>query len=206
MEEGEQMDEETNMEEGQMNKSENMSEMDKMDEACSDDKVYERKLDESKVRNFIIESKKQLVLLENKVRMLESQLEDKDAEIQTLNETKTKYVETLTEAKTMINNLALTNTKMGHIAKLFVEFATTNEEKKTITESFDNDVTTINESKLAYKMWAQKLGETVRKNEKPLSSKVKIVENKENKKDTGKKVIKEEKTHTMFDRIVNYQL
>ena len=188
-----------------------------LSEGCSDNEVFEnkqqpkRKLNEAKVKAFILEKHKQIVVAENKIKSLEAQLVEQTALVETLQNENGQYVEVLQEAKGTINNLALTNTKMAHISQLFTNYSTTTDEKKQIAESFDTDVATINESKLAYKMWKTKLVGQEGKKKLPLDTSFKLSENTGKKVDKKKTLIKEEKTYQnpneqdQFDRFSKYE-
>lgn len=191
------------------------TEGDCLTEDCSDSTVFEEqqkktgsKLNEEKVKQFIIAKNKQLVVAENKIKQLEKHIQTLNKQLNTLVVENKDYQDVLTEAKTVISEMALTNTKMSHIAQLYTNYVCTMDEKRQITESFDKDVTTINESKLAYKMWASKLeGQT--KTKLPLDNKFKITENKEKGKFVNKSqtLIKEEQTYDeldQFERFANY--
>jgi type II secretory pathway pseudopilin PulG len=192
-----------------LEESKKMDEEDCMTEDCTDKEVYEnkkpkagKKLNEQKVKAFIVAKNKQLAIAENKIKALQKQLAEQKQKLDEATDLNSQYSEVLVEAKNTINELALTNTKMAHISQLYTNYTTTSSEKKQIAESFDNDVTTINESKLAYKMWANKLEDgTTGKVSIPLENKINISENKEK---TNKKIIKEEKTYQQsndpFDR------
>ena len=77
------------------------------------------------------------------------------------NELKTKngeYKEALKVFKTKINEVALFNQNLAHVTKLFTEHSTTKKEKMSILNRFD-EVETIKESKSLYKTIAGELTE-----------------------------------------------
>lgn len=76
-------------------------------------------------------------------------------------ELKTKngeYKEALKKFRTMLAETVVFNSNLTHVAKLFMEHSTTKKEKQGIFERFDNEVSTILESKKLYKSINSELG------------------------------------------------
>lgn len=76
----------------------------------------------------------------------------------------------LKKFRTMLGETVVFNTNLTNVTRLFTEHSTTREEKEAIIARFDEEATTIKESKRLYKTIANELG-----NKKPISE---AVENK----------------------------
>lgn len=83
---------------------------------------------------------------------------------------KAKTVEmtsTLKEQRTMLGKVVVFNTNLTNVTRLFTEHSTTKDEKRTIIERFDDEVSSIQESKKLFKSIEKELG-----NKKPMSESV----------------------------------
>jgi hypothetical protein len=73
----------------------------------------------------------------------------------------------LKKFRTMLGETVVFNTNLTNVTRLFTEHSTTKEEKEAIIARFDNEVSTIKESKRLYKAIATELG-----NKQPISESV----------------------------------
>jgi len=79
----------------------------------------------------------------------------------------TEMAGTLQEQRKMLGKVVVFNTNLTNVTRLFTEHATTKEEKRTIIERFDEEVSNIQESKKLFKSIEKELG-----NKKPMSESV----------------------------------
>jgi hypothetical protein len=140
-----------------------------------------------------------------KIKVLKEEVSTKVAENLRLKNQKAKYDQALTESKNMLDQLAVHNTNLLHITKLFTEQTVSRDEKVQIAEQFDS-VTTINESKILF----EALSKTLPK--KTISGKNELKDLKDSINESSKKdIIKEEKTFNdpdfdKFNKLVNYKI
>jgi hypothetical protein len=140
-----------------------------------------------------------------KIKVLKEEVSTKVAENLRLKNQKAKYDQALTESKNMLDQLAVHNTNLLHITKLFTEQTVSRDEKVQIAEQFDS-VKTINESKILF----EALSKTLPK--KSISGKNELKDLKDSINESSKKdIIKEEKTFNdpdfdKFNKLVNYKI
>jgi len=97
---------------------------------------------------------------------------------------KAKTVEmagTLKEQRGMLSKVVVFNTNLTNVTRLFTEHSTTKEEKRQIIERFDDEVSSIQESKKLFKSIEKELG-----NKKPISESVEGKISKEKSSSTSK--------------------
>lgn len=92
----------------------------------------------------------------NEIKSINEQLNNKSKEVETLTEQHNKYNDALNQSQTLLESLAVHNTNLLHITKLFTEQTVSKEEKTKIAKQFDS-VKTINESKILYEALSQTL-------------------------------------------------
>lgn len=189
---------------------------DESDDVEQLDEWLKEALQESKVEARIKEYKVIVEQYEQKLRRIEKVYNEKIKTLKeevsnVLNENvklknqKAKYDKALTESKDMLDKLAVHNTNLLHITKLFTEQTVSRDEKVQIAEQFDN-VQTINESKILF----EALSKTLPK--KTVSQKKDLKELKESINESPKKeIVKEEKTFNdpdfdKFNKLVNYKI
>ena len=95
-------------------------------------------------------SKKALTESENKYNTLLTETKD----LKNKNE---EYKQALKNFRTMLAETVVFNSNLTYVTKLFMEHSTTKEEKQNILKRFDDEVTTIKESKRLYKTIANEL-------------------------------------------------
>jgi hypothetical protein len=96
------------------------------------------------------QTKQALTEAENKYKTLLAE----SKELKTKNE---EYKEALKNFRTMLAETVVFNSNLTYVTKLFMEHSTTKEEKQNILKRFDEEVTTIKESKRLYKTIANEL-------------------------------------------------
>lgn len=94
---------------------------------------------------------------EQKIRQLQAALKESVESKKIVQSNLAKVTSALNEGKNVIQGLSLINKNMVNIAKLFMENATTKNEKKEILEAFDNKVKTIRESDLLFEFYSKNL-------------------------------------------------
>ena len=97
---------------------------------------------------------------------------------------KAKTVEmtaTLKEQRTMLGKVVVFNTNLTNVTRLFTEHSTTKDEKRQIIERFDEEVSSIQESKKLFKSIEKELA-----NKKPISESVEGKFSKEKSSSTSK--------------------
>ena len=95
-------------------------------------------------------TKKALTESENKYNTLLTETKD----LKNKNE---EYKQALKNFRTMLAETVVFNSNLTYVTKLFMEHSTTKEEKQNILKRFDDEVTTIKESKRLYKTIANEL-------------------------------------------------
>ena len=88
---------------------------------------------------------------------------------------------TLKEQRGMLSKVVVFNTNLTNVTRLFTEHSTTKDEKRTIIERFDEEVSSIQESKKLFKSIEKELG-----NKKPMSESVEGKFSKEKSSSTSK--------------------
>jgi hypothetical protein len=154
-----------------------------------------------------------LSLQEDVIVKLRRQLNSAKKKINEQNEKQTEYRKALQKSKTIIESIALTNRKMGHVTNLFTNYALTNKERQEILESFDKKAKTKGESDLLFEVFkknfskgkTQKKAKTGDEVRNTLTENVKIVKGKNDKK----AVLNEEvtnKTNSTFSRLIGHEI
>ena len=69
-----------------------------------------------------------------------------------------EYKQALKQFRTMLAETVVFNSNLTYVTKLFMEHSTTKSEKEGIFKRFDNEVSTLKESKKLYKTLASQLG------------------------------------------------
>jgi hypothetical protein len=69
-----------------------------------------------------------------------------------------EYKQALKQFRTMLAETVVFNSNLTYVTKLFMEHSTTKNEKEGIFKRFDNEVSTLKESKKLYKTIASELG------------------------------------------------
>ena len=69
-----------------------------------------------------------------------------------------EYKQALKQFRTMLAETVVFNSNLTYVTKLFMEHSTTKSEKEAIFKRFDNEVSTLKESKKLYKTLASELG------------------------------------------------
>ena len=69
-----------------------------------------------------------------------------------------EYKQALKQFRTMLAETVVFNSNLTYVTKLFMEHSTTKNEKEGIFKRFDNEVSTLKESKKLYKAIASELG------------------------------------------------
>jgi len=124
-------------------------------------------------------------------------------------ELKDKYSQTKDALKVFrdkLGEIALFNSNLTHAVKLFMEHATTKQEKTDIMKRFDDEAITLKESKRLYKTLTNEL-----KDRKPISEKVEKKINESLTKSTSDTLIESKvyvdpqisKIHSLIDRLEN---
>lgn len=140
------------------------------------------------------------------MNQMNEQLTAKQGESKSLKEQQLKYNSALKKSNQLLEQLAVHNTNLLHITKLFTEQTVSREEKIQIATQFDG-VKTVNESKILF----EALNQTLPK--KSLSQKKNVQQLKEEMvSNTAKKeILKEEKTFKdpdfeRFNKLVGYKI
>lgn len=172
------------------------------------DEWIEESLKESIQKDTLLEYKTIISDYESKLQKLQEQLNKSNKQIQTLTEEKQKYANILNESETVLEKLALYNTNLMHVTKLFTEQALTRNERGDILKQFD-DVKTINESKVLYNA----LNKTLGKSKSIMTENIETIkeEIKTQKSEKEKPILKEEKTYinpvlARFDQLVKHKI
>lgn len=123
-----------------------------------DEYIYEVvEEEEQKMNEMVIERMEAIIVeYENKLNAQKANIQQLSEQTNALQKEKEKFLAekqqfglVLNEAQKSLDKLALDNTNLAHVAKLFTESALTVSEKKVALEQFDN-VKTIQESKVLF--------------------------------------------------------
>lgn len=138
------------------------------------------------------------------LKTLSESLKASKGEVQTLKEEQSKYNDALTQSQELLEQLAVHNTNLLHITKLFTEQTVNKNEKVEIARQFDG-VKTINESKILF----EALSKTLPK--KDNANDVQELKEEMLSQNNKKEIIKEEKTFNdpdfiRFDQLVGYKI
>lgn len=187
-----------------------------LDEEKEINEWIEEALKESANQSIVEEYKIMLENYEKKLQSMErihakelksltESLEKSKREVKTLKEEQSKYNDALTESQNLLEQLAVHNTNLLHITKLFTEQTVNKSEKIEIAKQFDN-VKTINESKILF----EALSKTLPKKESA-NDVQELKEEMLSQQTTKKEIIKEEKTFNdpdfmRFDQLVRYKI
>lgn len=140
------------------------------------------------------------------MNQMNEQLTAKQGESKSLKEQQLKYNSALKKSNQLLEQLAVHNTNLLHITKLFTEQTVSREEKIQIATQFDG-VKTVNESKILF----EALNQTLPK--KSLSQKKNVQQLKEEMvgSTAKKEILKEEKTFKdpdfeRFNKLVGYKI
>jgi hypothetical protein len=93
----------------------------------------------------------------------------------------TEMAGTLQEQRKMLGKVVVFNTNLTNVTRLFTEHSTTKDEKRTIIERFDDEVSSIQESKKLFKAIEKELG-----NKTPISESVEEKISKEKSSSSSK--------------------
>jgi hypothetical protein len=88
-------------------------------------------------------------------------------EAKSLKSKASQMAETLQSQRKMLGQIVVFNTNLTNVTRLFTEHSTTKDEKRSIIERFDDEVTNIQESKRLFKTIEKELG-----NKQPISESV----------------------------------
>lgn len=149
---------EIEIDEDYMEEEETMEEEDVVDEGIRQTRAqaeragseHQPKVLGAKSMNESKQTKQALTEAENKYKTLLAE----SKELKTKNE---EYKEALKNFRTMLAETVVFNSNLTYVTKLFMEHSTTKEEKQNILKRFDEEVTTIKESKRLYKTIANEL-------------------------------------------------
>jgi len=143
------------MSEGEeMEESETMDEVeDKMEEGEEHIDEYIRKTEAQGMRAGAEHQPKTGGALEESVNKYNTLLTEAK-ELRGKNE---EYKQALKQFRTMLAETVVFNSNLTYVTKLFMEHSTTKEEKQAILKRFDNEVSTLKESKRLYKTIASEL-------------------------------------------------
>ena len=138
----------------EMEESETMDEVeDKMEEGEEHIDEYIRKTEAQGMRAGAEHQPKTGGALEESVEQYNTLLTEAK-ELRGKNE---EYKQALKQFRTMLAETVVFNSNLTYVTKLFMEHSTTKEEKQAILKRFDNEVSTLKESKKLYKTIASEL-------------------------------------------------
>jgi len=138
----------------EMEESETMDEVeDKMEEGEEHIDEYIRKTEAQGMRAGAEHQPKTGGALEESVNKYNTLLTEAK-ELRGKNE---EYKQALKQFRTMLAETVVFNSNLTYVTKLFMEHSTTKEEKQAILKRFDNEVSTLKESKRLYKTIASEL-------------------------------------------------
>lgn len=183
------------------------AEIDEWIEEALQESANERKVNEYKaiVEQYENKLRKMKASHMAEVKALNEQLNIQKRTNKRLSEERQKYNSALTESNQLLDQLAVHNTNLLHITKLFTEQTVSRAEKIEIAKQFDN-VQTVNESKILF----EALSKTLPKK----AAATNVQQLKEEMKPTSpsnSQILKEEKTFNdpdfeRFNQLIKYKI
>ena len=190
--------------------SSNADEIDEWIEEALQESANDRKVNEYKaiVEQYENKLRKMQERHLSEVKAMNEQLTLQRRKVKQLSEERQKYNKALTESHQLLDQLAVHNTNLLHITKLFTEQTVNRNEKIEIAKQFDN-VKTVNESKILF----EALSKTLPKKSSTAENAVQLKEQMTTVKATNDNRVnlKEEKTFNdpaleRFNELIKYKI
>lgn len=176
-----------------------------LQESANDRKVNEYKAIVEQYENKLRKMQERHL---SEVKAMNEQLTLQRRKVKQLSEERQKYNKALTESHQLLDQLAVHNTNLLHITKLFTEQTVNRNEKIEIAKQFDN-VKTVNESKILF----EALSKTLPKKSSTAENAVQLKEQMTTVKATNDNRVnlKEEKTFNdpaleRFNELIKYKI
>lgn len=176
-----------------------------LQESANDRKVNEYKAIVEQYENKLRKMQERHL---SEVKAMNEQLTLQRRKVKQLSEERQKYNKALTESHQLLDQLAVHNTNLLHITKLFTEQTVSRNEKVEIAKQFDN-VKTVNESKILF----EALSKTLPKKSPTAENAVQLKEQMTAVKATSDNRVnlKEEKTFNdpaleRFNELIKYKI
>jgi hypothetical protein len=174
---GEHIMEDENVTEGEeVTESEEVSE-----EVVEEDTVDETKYVGGKVKRVATAHTNQKLANESTEYVSKADYDKLLAEAKSLKKKATEMASTLQEQRKMLGKVVVFNTNLTNVTRLFTEHSTTKDEKRAIIERFDDEVSSIQESKRLFKTIEKELS-----NKAPISESVEEKISKEKSSSSSK--------------------